>query len=167
MKIGIPKEIKVGENRVALVPEDVKKLVNYGHEVLVENNAGIGSGISDYLYRNSGAKIIHGHRDVFRRSDILVKIKEPLPEEYGYLDEGKILFSYLHLTEGVLGAKRKLAKAVQRSKVVAFSYECFQLDDGSRPLLAPMSEIAGHMSVIIGGYFLQKTFKGKGVWWEK
>ena len=163
MIVGILKEVKVGEDRVALTPEAAGALVLDGHRVLVERGAGAGSGISDEEYGRVGAEVVEGHDAMFDSSDILVKVKEVVPEEYGLLREGKVLFSYLHMTEGIIGAKRRRAEALLRSGIVAFSYDNFQLDDGSKPLLAPMSEIAGHMGVVMGAYYLQKMFRGKGV----
>ena len=163
MIVAVLREMKSGEDRVALTPDAVNVLVEDGHAVLVEKGAGKGSGVTDDDYRNAGAEIVEGHEALFSSSDLLVKVKEVTPEEYGVLREGRILFSYLHLTEGILGAKRKMAEALLQSGVVAFSYETVQLEDGSRPLLAPMSEIAGHMGVIIGAHLLQKPFLGKGV----
>jgi len=161
--VAVLKEMKSGEDRVALTPEAVNVLVEDGHAVLIEKGAGRGSGVTDDDYRNVGAEIVEGHEALFSSSDLLTKVKEIVPEEYGLLKEGRILFSYLHLTEGVFGAKRMMAEALLRSGVVAFSYETVQLDDGSRPLLAPMSEMAGHMGVIVGAHLLQKPFLGKGV----
>lgn len=163
MIVGVLKEIKTGENRVALTPEAAGALIEDGHDVIVERDAGTGSRISDEDYRRVGAEIVEGHDAVFGSADILVKVKEIIPEEYGSLRKGKVLFTYLHLTEGILGAKHSLAEALLRSGVVAFSYDTVQLDDRSRPLLAPMSEIAGHMGVIMGAHFLQSMFRGKGV----
>jgi len=157
------KEIKSGENRVALTPDAVGALVDDGHRVLVEKGAGRGSDFSDEDYRGVGAEIVEGHDAMFDAADLLVKVKEIVPKEYGLLREGKVLFSYLHMTEGIIGAKRRLAEVLLRSGMVAFSYDNVQLDDGSKPLLAPMSEIAGHMGVIMGAYFLQKHLGGKGV----
>lgn len=163
MIIGIPSEVKANEERVALTPQAVVTLIGDGHDVIVERGAGEASGFSDEVYERVGAKIVDGHGLVFTSSDLLVKVKEILPEEYGLLREGRVIFAYLHLTEGFLGAKRGLVDALLSSNVVAFSYDTFQLEDGSRPLLAPMSRIAGHMGVVIGAYYLQSHLGGKGV----
>lgn len=157
MKIGIPKEIKNNENRVALPPAGVYELVREGHEVLVEANAGIGSTFSDEAYRAVGATIVANAADVWA-ADMVMKVKEPLPEEYSYLRAGLLLFTYLHVA-----ANPELAKALMSSKVRAIGYENVQLANGALPLLSPMSEIAGRMAVQIGAQFLEKIYGGKGV----
>lgn len=157
MKIGIPKEIKNNENRVALPPAGVYELVQEGHEVLVEANAGIGSTFSDEAYRAVGATIVANAADVWA-ADMVMKVKEPLPEEYSYLRAGLLLFTYLHVA-----ANPELAKALMFSKVRAIGYENVQLANGALPLLSPMSEIAGRMAVQIGAQFLEKIYGGKGV----
>ncbi|MDT2682586.1 alanine dehydrogenase [Enterococcus gallinarum] len=154
MKIGIPKEIKNNENRVALPPAGVYELVQEGHEVLVEANAGIGSTFSDEAYRAVGATIVANAADVWA-ADMVMK---PLPEEYSYLRAGLLLFTYLHVA-----ANPELAKALMSSKVRAIGYENVQLANGALPLLSPMSEIAGRMAVQIGAQFLEKIYGGKGV----
>lgn len=157
MKIGIPKEIKNNEKRVALPPAGVYELVQEGHEVLVEANAGIGSTFSDEAYRAVGATIVANAADVWA-ADMVMKVKEPLPEEYSYLRAGLLLFTYLHVA-----ANPELAKALMFSKVRAIGYENVQLANGTLPLLSPMSEIAGRMAVQIGAQFLEKIYGGKGV----
>jgi alanine dehydrogenase len=157
MKIGIPKEIKNNENRVALPPAGVYELVQEGHEVFVETNAGIGSTFSDEAYREVGAVIVPEAKDAWA-ADMVMKVKEPLPEEYTYLREGLLLFTYLHVA-----ANPELAEALIRSKVRAIGYENVRLDNGKLPLLSPMSEIAGRMSVQIGAQFLEKIYGGKGI----
>lgn len=157
MKIGIPKEIKNNENRVALPPAGVYELVQEGHEVLVEANAGIGSTFSDEAYRAVGATIVANAADVWA-ADMVMKVKEPLPEEYSYLRAGLLLFTYLHVA-----ANPELAKALMSSKVRAIGYENVQLANGALPLLSPMSEIAGRMAVQIGAQFLEKIYGGKGI----
>ena len=157
MKIGIPKEIKNNENRVALPPAGVYELVQEGHEVLVEANAGIGSTFSDEAYRAVGATIVANAADVWA-ADMVMKVKELLPEEYSYLRAGLLLFTYLHVA-----ANPELAKALMSSKVRAIGYENVQLANGTLPLLSPMSEIAGRMAVQIGAQFLEKIYGGKGV----
>lgn len=157
MKIGIPKEIKNNENRVALPPAGVYELVQEGHEVLVEANAGIGSTFSDEAYRAVGATIVANAADVWA-ADMVMKVKDPLPEEYSYLRAGLLLFTYLHVA-----ANPELAKALMFSKVRAIGYENVQLANGTLPLLSPMSEIVGRMAVQIGAQFLEKIYGGKGV----
>lgn len=157
MRIGIPKEIKNKENRVACTPAGVRMLSQRGHEVYVETNAGIGSGFSDEAFIQAGAKILNRAADVFEFGDMILKVKEPQPEEFPLLREGQVLFTYLHLA-----AEPQLAQALVDRKVVAIAYETVQM--GRRlPLLEPMSEIAGRMSVIVGSYFLSKSEGGKGV----
>ncbi len=156
MKIGIPREIKDNENRVACTPGGVRMLASHGHEVVVESAAGKGSGFSDADYQEAGAAILPGAADVFSVSEMILKVKEPQPSEFGCLRKGQILFTYLHLA-----AEPALADALMKSGVVAFAYETVQI--GSRlPLLEPMSEIAGRMAIIVGSYFLAKTQGGTG-----
>ena len=156
MKIGIPKEIKDNENRVACTPGGVRMLVQSGHEVAVETTAGLGSGFSDAAYQEAGASIRAGAPDVFAESEMILKVKEPQPSEFAFLRKGQILFTYLHLA-----AEPALTAALMERGVVAFAYETVQI--GQRlPLLEPMSEIAGRMSIVVGSYFLAKTQGGKG-----
>lgn len=143
MKIGIPKEIKNNENRVALPPSGVYELVQDGHEVFVEQGAGAGSTFSDQAYQEVGATITTSE-EVWA-SELVMKVKEPLPEEYPFLHEGLVLFTYFHVA-----ANQQLAQALIDSKVIAVAYENVQLANGTLPLLSPMSEIAGRMSVQIG-----------------
>lgn len=157
MIIGIPKEIKQQENRVSLLPSAAYQLTKRGHTVLVEKNAGVGTGYPDADYAAAGAKIIDNARDLFQQAEMIVKVKEPLPAEYELLREGQILFTYLHLA-----ASRSLTEALLRSGVTGVAYETIQV--GNRlPLLEPMSEIAGRMSVVMGAYFLAKHNGGNGV----
>lgn len=156
MKIGLPKEIKNNENRVALPPAAVYELVQEGHDVFVETGAGEGSTFSDEAYRSVGAKIV-SVKDAWR-ADMVMKVKEPLPEEYPFLHEGLILFTYFHIA-----ANKSLADALLSAKVTAIAYENVQLADGTLPLLSPMSEIAGRMSVQIGAQYLEKIYGGKGI----
>ena len=151
MKIGIPKEIKNNENRVGLSPSGVHALVEQGHEVLVETNAGMGSFFEDIDYEQAGAKIINDASDVWD-VEMVIKVKEPLESEYQYFKEGLILFTYLHLAN-----EEKLTQALIDNKVVGIAYETVQLPDRSLPLLTPMSEVAGRMSAQIGAEFLQKV----------
>ncbi len=157
MIVGIPKEIKNNENRVAITPAGVTALVQNGHEVIIETNAGLGSGFTDSDYTAVGAKIVPTAADAWA-ADMVMKVKEPLPSEYGYFREGLVLFTYLHLAP-----EPELTRALMEKKVVAIAYETIQLDNGSLPLLTPMSEVAGRMSVQIGAQFLEKPYGGKGV----
>jgi len=156
MKIGIPKEIKNNENRVALPPSGVYELVQDGHEVFVEQGAGAGSTFSDQAYQEVGATI--ATVEEVWASELVMKVKEPLPEEYPFLHEGLVLFTYFHVA-----AYQQLAQALIDSKVIAVAYENVQLANGTLPLLSPMSEIAGRMSVQIGAQFLEKIYGGKGI----
>ncbi|WP_223066494.1 alanine dehydrogenase [Paenibacillus caui] len=158
MRVGIPKEIKNNENRVAITPAGVDTLVRAGHEVWVEQSAGAGSGFSDEEYRSKGAFVAETAAEVWKRAEMIMKVKEPLPEEYGYFREGLILFTYLHLAP-----EPELTRALVESGVNAIAYETVQLDDGSLPLLMPMSEVAGRMAVQIGAQFLEKPCGGKGI----
>ncbi len=157
MIIGVPKEIKEQERRIALVPSAAEQLTKRGHTVLVEKNGGIGSGYPDEEYKKAGAEIVDLAKDVFARADMIVKVKEPLPGEFPLLRKGQILFTYLHLA-----ASKALTDALLNSGVTAIAYETIQI--GNRlPLLEPMSEIAGRMSVVMGAYFLAKHNGGSGV----
>jgi alanine dehydrogenase len=157
MIIGIPKEIKPQENRVSLVPSAARQLTKRGHTVLVQRDAGVGSGYPDSDYLTAGAKIIEKAADLFRDAEMIVKVKEPLPAEYELLRKGQILFTYLHLA-----ASKTLTEAVANSGVTGVAYETIQV--GNRlPLLEPMSEIAGRMSTVMGAYFLAKHNGGSGV----
>jgi len=156
MIIGVPREIKAQENRVALSPSAAYQLKKRGHGVLVEVNAGAGAGFPDSDYEAAGATMIADHATVFERADLIVKVKEPLPAEYPLLRKGQILFTYLHLA-----ANRKLTEALMESGVTALAYETVEVNQ-RLPLLEPMSEIAGRMSVLVGGYFLAKHAGGSG-----
>lgn len=157
MIIGVPKEIKEQEYRVALLPSGAYQLVQRSHEVLVERGAGLGAGYPDAEYERAGAKLVDSHSEVFARADLVVKVKEPLPGEFELLRRGQILFTYLHLA-----ANRGLTEALLKSGVTALAYETVEVNR-RLPLLEPMSEIAGRMSILVGGYFLQKHFGGSGV----
>lgn len=157
MIVGIPKEIKAQENRVGLLPSAAYQLIRRGHTVLVEKSAGVGTGYPDEEYARAGAELVDQHADIFERAEMVVKVKEPLPEEYGLLREGQILFTYLHLA-----ASKPLTEALVKSRVTAIAYETVEVNR-RLPLLEPMSEIAGRMSIIVGGYFLAKHSGGKGV----
>ena len=158
MIIGIPKEIKDKEFRVGIAPAGVKSLKNAGHTVLVEKGAGTGSDISDAEFRRAGARIIPAAAEVYKKSEMIMKVKEPLPGEYRYLRQGLILYTYLHLAP-----LPKLTDTLLRKKVTAIGYETVQLDNGRLPLLAPMSEVAGRMSVQVGARFLEKEAGGRGI----
>jgi alanine dehydrogenase len=157
MVIGVPKEIKEQEQRVALLPSAANQLVRRGHSVLVEKNAGVGSGYADEEYAAAGAEIVDQAKEVFARADMIVKVKEPLKAEFPLLRKGQILFTYLHLA-----ASRELTEALLKSGVTGIAYETIQIDN-RLPLLEPMSEIAGRMSVVMGAYFLAKYNGGSGV----
>jgi alanine dehydrogenase len=158
MIVGVPKEIKNKENRVGMVVAGVRALTQAGHKVLIQNNAGIGAGISDDDYRKAGATLAPTAKDVYEKSDMIVKVKEPLPEEYPLLRENQILYTYLHLA-----ADERLTKALMERKIVGIAYETIQPADGSLPLLAPMSAVAGRMATQIGATFLQHDHGGKGL----
>ncbi|MFS0823995.1 alanine dehydrogenase [Bacillus sp. 1P02SD] len=157
MRIGVPKEIKNNENRVALTPAGVSQLVQHNHAVFIETGAGKNSGFFDELYIEAGATIVHSAADAWA-CDMVIKVKEPIQEEYQYFYDGLILFTYLHLA-----ADRELTQALMQKNVVAIAYETVQLEDRSLPLLTPMSEVAGRMATQIGASFLEKTKGGKGV----
>ena len=157
MKIGVPKEIKIGENRVGMTPSGVAELVKHGHSVVVQAAAGIGSGFADSDYTAAGASILPTVADVYACSDMIVKVKEPIAQEYPLIRKGQIVFTYFHFA-----CDRKLTEAMIRSSSVCIAYETVQLPDGSLPLLIPMSEVAGRLGMLNGAYYLQKTKGGKG-----
>lgn len=157
MTIAVPKEIKEQEFRVALLPSLAYQLVKRGHRVLVEQGAGVDAGYPDSDYERAGATLVSTHKEVFAEGDLVVKVKEPLPAEYSLLRPGQILFTYLHLA-----ANRKLTDALLESGVTALAYETIEVN-GRLPLLEPMSEIAGRMSVLVGSYFLSEHCGGNGV----
>jgi alanine dehydrogenase len=156
MNISIPKEIKPQEFRVGLSPSATYQLIRRGHRVLVEEGAGVGAGFPDADYTAAGATVLSDHAAVFEQGDLIVKVKEPQPSELPLLRRGQILFTYLHLA-----ASRELTTALLQSGVTGVAYETIELR-GHLPLLEPMSEIAGRMSIIVGGYFLAKHFGGSG-----
>ncbi|WP_189016978.1 alanine dehydrogenase [Paenibacillus marchantiophytorum] len=158
MVIGVPKEIKNNENRVALTPGGASMLLGAGHQVLVESGAGLGSGFLDEDYVKEGAILIPEAAEIWARGDMIMKVKEPLPAEYGYFREGQLLFTYLHLA-----AAGDLADHLLQKKVTGIAYETIQLPNGSLPLLTPMSEVAGRMSVQIGAHFLEQFYGGRGI----
>jgi alanine dehydrogenase len=158
MIIGVPREIKPDEHRVGLVPAGAYGLVKAGHQVLVEHDAGVGSGIPDAEYRRAGAQIVADSEEVYAQADMVIKVKEPLPAEYRLLREEQVLFTFLHLA-----ASPDLARVLIERRVVAIAYETVQLPDRSLPLLAPMSEVAGRMSVQEGAKYLERQEGGRGV----
>ena len=157
MTIGVPKEIKAQENRVALLPSAAYQLIKHGHQVIVERGAGTGSGYPDSDYEQAGARLVAEHAAVFAEAELIVKVKEPLPDEYPLLRPGQLLFTYLHLA-----ANRDLTDALLKSGATAIAYETIEVNR-RLPLLEPMSEIAVRMSVLVGGYFLAKHCGGNGV----
>jgi alanine dehydrogenase len=157
MVIGVPKEIKEQEHRVALLPSAAYQLIKRGHEVVVERNAGTGAGYPDTDYEQAGARLVDDHTAVFENAELVVKVKEPLPAERSLLRAGQLLFTYLHLA-----ADKELTGVLMRSGVTGLAYETLEVNR-RLPLLEPMSEIAGRMSILVGGYFLQKHFRGSGV----
>ena len=158
MIIGVPKEIKNNENRVALTPAGVVAFCKAGHQVVIENNAGVGSEISNEEYMAAGAKILATPAEVYAGSEMIMKVKEPLPSEYDLFKDGQLLFTYLHLAP-----EPALTAALLRKNVVGIAYETVQPADGSLPLLIPMSEVAGRMSIQIGAQFLEKPHGGRGI----
>lgn len=158
MLIGVPKEIKTHEHRVGLVPSSVRELVHHGHRVLVESGAGAGIGCDDSAYARAGAEIVPDAASVFARAEMIVKVKEPQPPELQMLRQGQVLFTYLHLA-----ADRALTEGLMRSGCVAIAYETVTDPAGRLPLLAPMSEVAGRMSVQVGAHYLEKMNGGAGI----
>lgn len=158
MIIGIPKEIKAQENRVSVLPSGVMSFVDAGHKVYIEKNAGVGSGFTNEEYQRAGAEILDTPKEVYNAADMIYKVKEPLEPEYRYLHEGQIVFTYLHLAPDI-----KQTKALLDAKVIGIAYETVQMENGFLPLLAPMSAIAGRMSVQVGAYLLQKSNNGSGI----
>jgi alanine dehydrogenase len=156
--IGLLKEIKADENRVGLTPAGVRILAGAGHKVIVEQGAGVGSGFPDSEYAQYGARIEADKRRIAQEADIIVKVKEPLPEEYDIFRSGQLLYTYLHLAPA-----RELTEALLRQGVIGIAYETVQLGDGSLPLLTPMSEVAGRMATQIGAHCLEKAHGGSGV----
>ncbi|MGB7624534.1 MAG: alanine dehydrogenase [Terriglobia bacterium] len=158
MIVGVPKEIKDNENRVGLVPAGVRALTDHRHTVWVEAHAGEGSGISDSEYRAAGARITPRAADVWKKAEMIVKVKEPLESEFKHMREGQIIFTYFHLAP-----MPKLTRALLDRKVTAIAYETIREADGSLPLLTPMSEVAGRMSIQVGAQYLEKINGGRGV----
>jgi alanine dehydrogenase len=156
--VGIPREVKDNEFRVAATPEGVKEITRHGHEVLLEKEAGAGSSLDEDRYVRAGAEILPTAEEVFRAADMILKVKEPIHQEYELLREDQILFTYLHLA-----AIRDLTELLAERKVAAVAYETVQLEDGRLPLLAPMSEIAGRMAPHVGARLQEKEYGGRGV----
>lgn len=158
MKIGVPKEIKPQENRIGLTPASVKTLVSEGHEVLVENNGGFEAGFENEQYINAGAKIVDKASDIFNDAEIIVKVKEPQKVEVDMIRENQIIYTYLHLA-----AAKELTEGLIKAKSINIAYETVTDDNGRLPLLAPMSAVAGRMSVQAGAHCLEKNQKGRGL----
>jgi len=158
MLVGILKEIKTKENRVAMTPAGVEQMIEHGHTVGVETTAGEGSGFSDRQYEKAGAKIVGTAQEIYTQSDMVMKVKEPLPVEYPLIRSGQILFTYFHFA-----ACEELTKAVMESGCIAVAYETVEKANGTLPLLTPMSEVAGRMAIHEGSKYLEKTYGGKGV----
>lgn len=158
MIIAVPKEIKNNENRVALTAAGTKVLKDEGHKILIEENAGQGSGISDEDYKNAGAEIIKDKNKLFEKAEMILKVKEPLKKEYELFKEGQILFTYLHLA-----ANKELTEFLQKKKITAVAYETVEKENGELPLLTPMSEVAGKLSVQVAASYLEKPKGGSGV----
>jgi alanine dehydrogenase len=158
MRVGVPRELKDNEYRVAITPAGVRELVVGGHNILIEQGAGAGSSISDEEFERAGAKIVPDADSVFAESDMVLKVKEPIPEEFHRLREGLILFTYLHLA-----ASEAVTRALIESKTAAVAYETVELEDRSLPLLAPMSEVAGRMAPQVGANYLERENGGRGI----
>jgi len=157
MLVGVPKEIKNHEYRVAITPAGVKEFINHGHKVIIEKGAGLGSAISDDAYRVAGAEILDTAKEIWARAEMILKVKEPIAPEYPLMREGQVLFTYLHLA-----ASKDCTDALMKSGITAIAYETVDVN-GYLPLLAPMSEVAGRMSVQVGATALQKSNGGRGV----
>src|SRR5919201_1855606 len=156
--VGVPNEIKTHESRVALIPVGVEELTRAGHRVLIQAGAGQGSGISDEQYAQHGAAIVPAAADIWKNADLIVKVKEPLPEEWPLLRPGQIVFTYFHFA-----ADEALLRAVMKSGITAIAYETIRDARGGLPLLTPMSEVAGRMSIQEGAKFLERPFEGRGI----
>jgi len=158
MQVGIPREIKDHEYRVSMVPAGVAALVQAGHTVLVQDGAGVGSGVENAAYEAAGGVIVTDAAAVYRRADLILKVKEPQEQEVAMLRRGQILFTYLHLAP-----QPRLTRSLLDSGVTAVAYETITDGDGNLPLLTPMSEVAGRMSIQVGAFYLQKTLGGRGI----
>ncbi|MDA9715451.1 alanine dehydrogenase [Bacteroidota bacterium] len=157
MEVGVPREIKNNECRVGLTPDSVKALTKQSETVFVEKDAGKEIGFTNEMYEESGATILHDPKSVYAKSELIIKVKEPLPEEYAFLDNTKTLFTYLHLA-----GNKQNSKQFIKTGVTGIAYETVTSEDGSLPLLSPMSQIAGKISIVVGSYFLLKPYKGIG-----
>ena len=158
MIIGVPKEIKLQEHRIGLTPDSVQVLTKKGHEVLIQNNGGFEAGFTNENYKNAGAKIVDTAEEIFKRSEIIVKVKEPQMNEVKMIRENQIIFTYLHLA-----AAKELTQGLIKSKSICIAYETVTDDNGRLPLLAPMSAVAGRMSIQAGAHSLEKNQKGRGL----
>lgn len=158
MIIGVPKEIKTSENRVALTPAGAQELIKRGHKVYIQHTAGLGSGFNDQEYVKAGATILPDLEDVYAKADMIIKVKEPIEQEYSLVKPGQLLFTYFHFA-----SYRPLTEAMVKSGAVCLAYETVENEDGSLPLLIPMSEVAGRMAVQEGAKYLEKPQKGRGV----
>ncbi|MCI0685332.1 MAG: alanine dehydrogenase [Gemmataceae bacterium] len=158
LTIGVPKEIKTDEYRVAMIPVGVEELTRAGHKVLIQSGAGQGSGIADEHYAANGAEVVTDARDIWGRADLVVKVKEPLPGEWPLLRSGQIVFTYFHFA-----ADRPLTEAVMESGITAIAYETIRDRNNRLPLLTPMSEVAGRMSIQEGAKYLERPFEGRGI----
>jgi alanine dehydrogenase len=158
MIVGILKEMKADENRVSLTPGGVEVICQNGHSVLVENNAGLASGFDNSIYQQAGAEIVNKPEEIFDRSEMIVRVKEPLPTEFEYLKQGRIYFAYLHLA-----ASQTVTEAMLKSGTIGIAYETIQKPDGTLPLLTPMSEVAGPMAIQEGAKYLEMTQGGHGI----
>ena len=158
MKVGIPKEIKDNENRVGMTPAGVFELINNGHFVYVQENAGFGSGFTDTDYKEVGAKVLRTIDEVYASSDMIVKVKEPIKKEYALIKADQVIFTYFHFA-----SSEALTNAMIKSKAICIAYETVEAEDGSLPLLIPMSEVAGRMAIQQGAKYLEKPIKGRGV----
>ncbi len=158
MIIGVPREVKEEENRVAVTPTGVSAFVSHGHKVLVQKGAGLGSGILDRSYETAGARLLESGEEIWQEANLLMKVKEPQPSEFKFLRSGLILFAYLHLA-----ANEEVTRTLSKKKVTAIAYETIQLEDGSLPLLTPMSEVAGRLALQVGAWCLQAENGGRGI----
>ena len=158
MIIGVPREVKLDEYRVAMLPVGVEELTRRGHEVLVESEAGLGSGLADHEYLENGAELVAGPEEIFARSELIVKVKEPQPSEWGLIRSGQIVFAYFHFA-----ADRELTESILGTGCSAVAYETLADDQGRLPLLTPMSEVAGRMSVQEGAKYLERPQMGRGI----
>src|SRR4051812_25133093 len=156
--IGVPKEIKTDEYRVAMIPVGVEELTRAGHTVLIETGAGQGSGISDEQYAANGAEMVASTVEIWKRADLIVKVKEPMPREWPHMRAGQIVFTYFHFA-----ADEALTQAVLKSGITAIAYETIKDARGQLPLLTPMSEVAGRMSIQQGAKFLERPHEGRGI----